>query len=152
MMEQLENMSEAAEAVVTEIREVQEDLPNDVEKAALASQNSGSIGKFKDTESLLSAYNNLQSEFTRKCQRLAEFESAAKALEGRLSFADNAEVLEYVKANNDLQTELLTAYLSANIQPAPAVIANRVGSGIPLSAPPKPTTLAEAKAIAKTLL
>ncbi len=35
----------------------------------------GSIfGKFKDAKSLLDAYNNLQSEFTRKCQKLAEIQ------------------------------------------------------------------------------
>ena len=33
-----------------------------------------SIGKFKDAESLLEAYNNLQAEFTRKCQKLAQYE------------------------------------------------------------------------------
>ena len=32
----------------------------------------GSLGKFKDAESLLNAYNNLQAEFTRKCQKLSE--------------------------------------------------------------------------------
>lgn len=32
------------------------------------------IGKFKDANTLLSAYNSLQSEFTRKCQKLAELE------------------------------------------------------------------------------
>ena len=34
-------------------------------------------GKFKDADSLYSAYNELQSEFTRKCQRLSELESMA---------------------------------------------------------------------------
>ena len=32
------------------------------------------IGKFKSVEDLYQAYNNLQSEFTRKCQKLAEIE------------------------------------------------------------------------------
>lgn len=32
------------------------------------------IGKFKNAKSLLEAYNNLESEFTRKSQRLAELE------------------------------------------------------------------------------
>jgi len=32
------------------------------------------LGKFKDGESLLNAYNELQSEFTRKCQKLSETE------------------------------------------------------------------------------
>ena len=32
------------------------------------------LGKFKSAEDLLTAYNNLQAEFTRKCQKLSEFE------------------------------------------------------------------------------
>lgn len=32
------------------------------------------IGKFKDANALLSAYNSLQVEFTKKCQKLAEYE------------------------------------------------------------------------------
>lgn len=32
------------------------------------------IGKFKDAESLFKAYNNLQAEFTKKSQRLADLE------------------------------------------------------------------------------
>ena len=32
------------------------------------------LGKFKDSEALLGAYNELQSEFTRKCQKLSETE------------------------------------------------------------------------------
>lgn len=35
-------------------------------------ENTGSLGKFKDTSSLLSAYNSLQAEFTKKCQKLSE--------------------------------------------------------------------------------
>ena len=32
------------------------------------------IGKFKSVEDLYQAYNNLQSEFTKKCQKLSELE------------------------------------------------------------------------------
>lgn len=40
-----------------------------------SSQENGSqLGKFKDAETLLSAYNNLQAEFTKKCQKLSELE------------------------------------------------------------------------------
>ena len=35
-------------------------------------ENEGSLGKFKYTTSLLSAYNSLQAEFTKKCQKLSE--------------------------------------------------------------------------------
>lgn len=34
----------------------------------------GKFGKFKSADELYKAYQNLQSEFTRKCQRLSEFE------------------------------------------------------------------------------
>lgn len=37
--------------------------------------NEGSLGKFKDTQSLLKAYNNLQAEFTKKCQAISEMKS-----------------------------------------------------------------------------
>lgn len=38
-------------------------------------QEEGSMfGKFKDAKTLLEAYNSLQAEFTRKCQRLADFQ------------------------------------------------------------------------------
>ena len=44
----------------------------DSEKAG--SLESSPIGKFKDANALLSAYNSLQAEFTKKCQKLAEYE------------------------------------------------------------------------------
>ena len=34
------------------------------------------LGKFKDAESLLKAYNSLQTEFTKKSQRLSELENS----------------------------------------------------------------------------
>ena len=34
------------------------------------------LGKFKDAESLLKAYNSLQTEFTKKSQRLSEIENS----------------------------------------------------------------------------
>lgn len=37
-------------------------------------QTGSQIGKFSSPESLLEAYNNLQREFTKKCQKLSEFE------------------------------------------------------------------------------
>lgn len=50
-----------------------------IEQPVLETENSenqeGSmLGKFKDAKTLLDAYNNLQAEFTRKCQRLAEIQ------------------------------------------------------------------------------
>lgn len=38
------------------------------------SHDGSKLGKFNDAKSLLEAYNNLEAEFTRKCQKLAEFQ------------------------------------------------------------------------------
>ena len=46
-----------------------------IDDSTTSSNNDGSqLGKFKDAQSLLFAYNNLQAEFTKKCQRLSELE------------------------------------------------------------------------------
>jgi len=57
------------------------DRPN--ENVDEINSNDGSqknLGKFKDVESLLKAYNSLQSEFTKKSQRLSELEGEIKPL------------------------------------------------------------------------
>lgn len=54
---------------------VQSEIVESIENEGTTCTNdsvSGSLGKFKDAESLLDAYNNLQAEFTRKCQKLSE--------------------------------------------------------------------------------
>ena len=57
------------EEVVREQPELEEENEN------LIAQSEGSLGKFKDAESLLKAYNNLQVEFTKKCQKLSALEN-----------------------------------------------------------------------------
>lgn len=42
---------------------------------------SNAFGKFKDAESLLKAYNNLEAEFTKKSQRLSSLEEDKKNIE-----------------------------------------------------------------------
>ena len=45
------------------------------EKGGQSQEQTGSqLGKFNSPESLLEAYNNLQREFTKKCQKLSEYE------------------------------------------------------------------------------
>lgn len=46
----------------------------EVENNLSATEDSGSLGKFKSKEALLEAYNNLQKEFTKKCQKLSKLE------------------------------------------------------------------------------
>ena len=59
-----------------------QDNTNQVDEAAESSvsqitdKGSVNLGKFKDAESLLKAYNSLQTEFTKKSQRLSELENS----------------------------------------------------------------------------
>ena len=49
-----------------------------------ANESEVSLGKFKDAKALLSAYNSLQAEFTKRCQRVKE-------LEGMMAKIDKVE-------------------------------------------------------------
>ncbi|MDD4816064.1 MAG: hypothetical protein PHQ62_02895 [Clostridia bacterium] len=113
----------------------------------------GSIGKFKDTESLLSAYNNLQAEFTRKCQKLSELENEKPTQPTHEELIKNDKTLaEFVSSNQELKDTLLKAYLEElQKNQSPKVISSNIGSGIPLKTPPKPTSLEEAKEIVSTM-
>lgn len=58
------------------------------------------IGKFKNVEDLFDAYNNLQSEFTRKCQKLAEIEKEKTAQESSASAEENS-LREFLSKNQE---------------------------------------------------
>lgn len=56
------------------------DIPaKDVQTTELTGSNL--FGKFKDAEELMKAYNSLQAEFTRKCQKLSSLENSIKSVE-----------------------------------------------------------------------
>lgn len=67
-----------------ELDKTQEEMKNILEdNGGQTQEEKGSpIGKFNSPESLLAAYNNLQREFTKKCQKLSEYEK---------HYADNAQ-------------------------------------------------------------
>ena len=46
-----------------------------LEQPKILEEGSNMYGKFKDADSLLKAYNNLEAEFTKKSQRLSMLES-----------------------------------------------------------------------------
>lgn len=58
----------------------------------------GQLGKFKDANALLTAYNNLQAEFTRKCQLLKSLQQ--DKIDGKNKPADSTEDSE-IKENNE---------------------------------------------------
>lgn len=52
---------------------------------------SNNFGKFKDADSLLKAYNSLESEFTKKSQRLAVLENEKEKQEKEVAFQEQIE-------------------------------------------------------------
>jgi len=64
---------------------------------------SNEFGKFKDAESLLKAYNNLQAEFTKKSQRLSMLESENVKTQNELTrLAENDKKIEEFVSKFDI--------------------------------------------------
>ena len=116
-------------------------------------ENGVSLGKFKSVDSPINAYNSLQSEFTKRCQKIKE-------LEGRLS-ADKSDVSVPTEKNDEASVKTVTEedkrkileeYLRGVIgskQNAVVLSDNGVGVTTPVS---RPKSLSEAGILAKELL
>ena len=65
-----------------------------------------SYGKFKDASALLNAYNSLEAEFTKRCQRIKE-------LETQLSVADKGQTPAQTESNEQTpdKNEILKSYV-----------------------------------------
>lgn len=107
-----------------------------------------SLGKFKDVSALLSAYGSLQSEFTKRCQKIKELEAA-------LNSSDKASApTEQIKENitEEDKIKVLKEYLQGVLdRKQKAVLLDGVGLGVktPVS---RPTTIAQAGVLAKEIL
>ena len=106
-----------------------------------------SLGKFKDVTSLLNAYNSLQSEFTKRCQRIKE-------LEGEMATSEKTIVPQVEAQEKDDKTKrditqeekenILKDYLKEVLNSkAKAVVIDGVGGGVK-TPKRKPKTIAEA--------
>lgn len=117
------------------------------EKEGASCQNdscSGSLGKFKDAESLLLAYNNLQAEFTRKCQKLSE---VSKELE---QSQQSAKEQEPIYKSENWQT-VVNDFLAKNTeaQKYSSDIANEILNDQSLQMSPNALELAWARVMQK---
>ena len=73
----------------------------DIQNLNEAENSSSSIyGKFKDAQTLLEAYNSLQSEFTRKSQKLAELQNK---IDKNTEFSKSDSIEEILKDQTDLE-------------------------------------------------
>ena len=116
--------------------------------------NSVSLGKFKDVSALLNAYNSLQSEFTKRCQRIKELEAeknAAVDKDAPTEQRDNTE--NRTSGITDEEKEnFLKGYLKEIMGlKSRAIVMDGLGTGVktPVN---KPKTVEEAGILAKELL
>ena len=104
-----------------------------------------SLGKFKDVKSLLSAYNSLEAEFTKRCQRIKELEGGA--------VADKTVVPENRAGESQAvdKEEILKDYLKGILKgKQAAIVMSDAGVGVKAPAD-KPKTIAAAGMLAKEI-
>ena len=115
-----------------------------------ATETEVTLGKFKDVKALLNAYNSLQAEFTKRCQRIKELEGA------KIDKAE-APTIDGEKHGNEgvsdkQKEEILKEYLDGVLlKKQKAIIMDERGVGV--KAPPsKPKSIVEAGNLAKQIL
>ena len=75
--------------------QVQEDMQHS------EAENGETVGKFKDANALLEAYNNLEKEFTKKCQRLSELEKDKIKEEEKLNKKVEEKLALFLSSNGE---------------------------------------------------
>lgn len=111
-----------------------------------------SLGKFKDVNALLSAYNSLQAEFTKRCQRIKELEASAavdKVSPTEQSIKPENQTLSITEEEKE---NFIKGYLKEIMgAKSKAIVMDGLGTGIttPVN---KPRTVEEAGKLAKELL
>jgi len=113
------------------------------------------LGKFKDVDALLSAYRNLEAEFTRRSQRLKEIEEGSKAQsvpdEGAPSrIAGGEELLKAALSDEVVKNAVVAEYLGTIARGGSVSL---ISGGEAVSAPnAKPKSVREAGALAARFL
>ena len=130
-----------------------------------------SLGKFKDVTSLLNAYNSLQSEFTKRCQRIKELVGAINSDKAEADVVETTEKTDTTTEEtapktiaggdgNDAENsskkpdkaEILKEYLREVLgAKQQAVVMGSEGVGVKTPAH-KPTTIEQAGMLAKEIL
>ena len=112
-----------------------------------------SLGKFKDVNALLSAYNSLQSEFTKRCQRIKELETASAVVDMETSPTTNQTKCDNLKADitQEEKEKILKEYLQGVLnKKQTAVLLDGAGIGVktPIT---KPKTIVQAGELAREI-
>ena len=123
----------------------------DAEQTIGGSESEVSYGKFKAVNALINAYNSLQSEFTKRCQKVKELESRLEAV-GKTNAPINADITAQKEdINKESKEKILKEYLLDVLGKKPKAIVLD-GSGVGVKTPiNKPKTIQEAGKLAKDL-
>ena len=113
-----------------------------------------SYGKFKDLEGLLSAYNCLEAEFTKRSQRLKELESKIKAtVETDKQDGDSAtenRIDAPTETEEEKQKRIIGDYIKSLSSSKPKAVV--LSGGMAMVAPQKrPKSITEAGLLAKEI-
>ncbi len=112
-----------------------------------------SLGKFKDVNALLSAYNSLQSEFTKRCQKIKELEGALGTVD-KQSPTENGEKHTEKTADitQSIKEEILKEYLQSLVgKRNNAIVLDGTGVGVKTQLD-RPKTISQAGELAKEIL
>ena len=116
-----------------------------------------SLGKFKDVNALLSAYNSLQAEFTKRCQRIKELEKNAavdKEAQEKDAPTEQSEKAENrtLSITEEEKQDFIKGYLKEIMgAKSKAIVMDGLGAGIKTPAK-KPKTVEEAGSLFKDML
>lgn len=110
-----------------------------------------SYGKFKDANALFSAYNALESEFTKRCQKIKELETQLLAVD-KDKTPTKTEVEQEQKVKEEVENQAIKDYLKSILsrkQSAIVLDGAGVGGVTPIE---RPKTFQQAGLLAKELL
>lgn len=116
------------------------------------------IGKFANEKQLYEAYLALESEFTKRCQKIAEMEKELTALKNAKPQPDIHELLsdmdfvkQYVLTNEQIVGAVVTAYLKS-LKSKDRISVLGADGAVALYVSKKPTSLKEAKELADIII
>ncbi|MBQ9485411.1 MAG: hypothetical protein IJU83_01080 [Clostridia bacterium] len=112
------------------------------------------MGKFKDVNALLSAYNSLQAEFTKRCQRVKELEAEKAATADKKIPTETAAADAEPRSGitEEEKEEFIKGYLKEVLgSKSKAIVLDGLGTGVKTPVY-RPRTVEEAGRLAKDLL
>ena len=129
------------------------EIISDETKAEEQAEQTVSYGKFKDATALLNAYNALESEFTKRCQRIKELEAGLKAVDKDVSptETEKASDKEQELLSDADKDNILKGYLKDVLaKKRNVIVLDGVGVGV-RTPTERPKTIEQAGMLAKQI-